>query len=301
MRSILAKQGAENKHFVLGFDKPKVFFAATQGERMLYSYRDCQVPLETFTPPAADVKTLNDLVATGMTYVHNRKENYTVEGEPRDITFKRMTANTVLPPNSISFYVPSTGLTPQEAIVDHGFRFLREDTNPKFGKVLVFHGEHPMPQLAYPITFHLAPAFGYRVVYATMEQPKEQTRSVWTVNSLVNIHGYWLPEASEESLQSTKAGVTEPELVTTYKFFNHSVNDVTDAMLEITPKSGDYEWHQKNNTSYKVGANGERIFLNTDPTNSAKAMWPGWLFTASLTSLLVLTIVAYVRWKQQQL
>jgi len=300
MKKMIAKNGQNEQIGEFNFDKPKVFFAAMQGERMLYSEKNLTVSLATFTPPASDVKILNNLVSTGQTHVHERGRNYRVDGERRGLTFSNAASSYILPVPSIGFYVPFTNLTPRELILNHGFRLVREATNQKFGKVLIFRGERPLSELSYPITFHLAPEFGYRVVYSILENKKAHKQNVHLIKSLVNIQGHWLPEESEDRNQSDDPSVTEPELVTLRKFANHSVNDIIDAMLEVKPASGDHEWNEKDNTGYKFGANGEKIFLDNSTVPRPRKILPIWLYPASITTLLILTILAYIRWKRKQ-
>ena len=71
-------------------------------------------------------------------------------------------------------------------------------------------------------------------------------------------------------------------------------------MLSVKSRVGDHEWNQKDNTGYKIGVNNEKIFIDNNEANNPKKLAPGWLFMASVTSLLVLTVLAYVRWKSKQ-
>lgn len=105
--------------------------------------------------------------------------------------------------------------------------------------------------------------------------------------------------------------------------FTHSVYEIVNgnfdltAKVEINHKSVSLEPQDSNkfryqpptgalvqetfkNIHYRVGPNGEKIYIDWSRPKNPMNLWPGWLFTATVASLLVLTVFGYVWWKQKQ-
>ena len=79
-----------------------------------------------------------------------------------------------------------------------------------------------------------------------------------------------------------------------YKF-----DDIGDDLFTFTPKPGNLL--KRNNDIFKISPMGTELLVPR-PTSSNRGYNPiGWLYMASVTTLLVLTVGAYVKWKRNQL
>ncbi len=281
-------------HF--SFDHPKLFFVALKGESSLYAEANLSVAQKDSVLPPSSAATLENIRKGGSCTVTNKGKTYEVLADVKNNYRMSLVQSSPLWGATEGFYVDRIGITPSEAILQRGFRFVREGTDPKFGRVFIFQGTHP--EVAGNITFSLAPEFGYRVVSTTFTNPHGKIMRSHNVTSLVKVNGHWLPSEAVDTLFSDDPSITEPDLIKTYKFAHQTVNDVPDEVLEAKLAPGDYEWDEKTKATYKVGANGERIFQDLQSANTAKRMWPGWLFMVSVSTLLAVTVAGYVRWKR---
>lgn len=296
-KSGVSQSSIDKQSVVSDTDTSKMFFVALKGENALYAEKDTKETPSSFTPDESNFETLDSIISKGTCTVTHGTNTYDVSGEKRNRS-KRVLSKFYPPPAAtVGFYIANMKLTPRDAVNKYGFQIVAEKNHEKFGKITVFSGKHPFTS-GYKLNFSVAPEYGYRVVHSEIQLPNGKPGFIGEMKSLEKVQGYWLPTVYEELIYN---GVSnEPVLKKRYTFYNHTVNDVSDKLLNVELSAGDYVWDESSKATYKVGAGGELIFEDVTGRNRPQYMWPGWLFTASVTTLLVLTVFAYVRWKRKQ-
>jgi len=278
-------------------DRTSEFFVAKRGDSRVYAESRPQSGKRDFSHPASSSIIFDKIRAAGKCVLAEGNKSYEVTTE-RTTQLKRNMSGIYIPVANDGLRVYHLNKTPYEAISKFGFRLVSEQSDGKYGKLLVFEGNSQNGRDT--VRFHIAPQFGYRVVYSERLLKNNVLSDAYRITSLINVNEYWLPAEIQHNYYVQPIDNTTPDKTIVYQMANHTVNDVPDAILKLELKPGDYEWNEKDNSIYKLGANGERIFQDDTKANSPRAMLPGWLYMASVTSLLVLTILAYVRWKSKQ-
>ncbi len=300
---IISKRSGDSKNrhtnTVYSFDHPTQFITAQKGDVTLYAERKITDgnDSDTIKLPAND-KTLALIKHEGTCSVTKGDVSFDLIGDAKINSRRDLARKQPLPVATQGSQVEEIYATPAEAITKLGFRFVREEKCPVFNKVYVFAGN--IPNSPYQLTFDVAPEFGYKVVHSVMQSKENVKLKEFRMLSLQKIGNYWFPEKSQGTLYLPVLS-SAPSLTKNYRFYNITVNDVTDEFLGVKLNPGDYKWDEKTNSTWKAGPNGEMIYQDESGKNSPKHMWPGWLYMASVTSLLVLTVGAYVKWKRKQL
>lgn len=150
------------------------------------------------------------------------------------------------------------------------------------------------------IHLELAPAFGYAIVrqrYTSKDGYGEQQ-----ITKFTKLRGILLPvEAENKQYTSDKVYSPDEQMMPfrfeTWHFSNTNLNHVPDSLFAIKMKPGDI---LENDTSrYRIGANGERVLEWGDNGTRSRKMLFGWLFMASLATLLLLGIGFLVRYQRR--
>lgn len=143
--------------------------------------------------------------------------------------------------------------------------------------------------------FWLAPQHGYLVVrgYAS----GGNSLSTFQMKQMTQVSGFWLPQNCVLEGRQGVGGEKKFILTDTYELSELAVGslpkDAWAAVMRferiVNGKTGKF---------YKVSPTGERILLSSGPQTAGMGF--GWLYMASVTTLIVLTVGAYIRWKQKQ-
>ena len=283
---------------VNSFDYPHQFITAMKGDVTLFANRMIKDGSEKKINDPADKATLNKITKEGTCSLTKGGKSFEFIGDREGKLRRDLAKSQPQMGSTDGLYVQPIGITPTEAITKLGFQYVREESNPKYGKVYVFEGK----TLQYPstIAFDIAPEFGFRIVHSVMTSPKGEKLREYHAVTISKVQGYWLPEESEYDTYVPLLK-TNPSIVKTYRFMNRTVNDVTDDFLGVKLDPGDYKWDEKTNSTWKAGAKGEMIYQDYSVKNSPKTTTSGWLYMATVGTLLVLTIGAYIWWKRNQL
>ena len=190
-------------------------------------------------------------------------------------------------------------VTASEAISNLGFKFAGEKQDSKFGKLLVYKGENARSGAR--MTFHIAPQYDYRITSCTEEPLDGKSSWVQVVKSMSKTDGNWLPDECEEKSYSVDSGKLVLDITKTYKFIHKSVNDVSDDLLEVKLSEGDIHRDMATGSMNVIGAKGKKLVIDTTSTTAKNATSWGWLYILSVSTLLIGTVGAYVKWKRNQL
>ena len=246
--------------------------------------------------PYPDKKTVLSMLVNGNAISFRNGISSTISGEK---TSKLITETTSQQYNNFTAIGFNVGrYRTEDMISKFGFKYINRKTLPFFGEVLVFSGIEPITHSQG--TFYLAPAFDYMTIHTEFVSSKPANKSISNVTKASKVNGFWLPEKMETNLFSSSTGSNNLDTTRTYQIHHYSVNNVSDDMLSIHEEPGDHKQIGITGAMYEIGKNGEMIYLDASGKNNAKFMWPGWLYMASVTSLIVLTVGAYVNWKRKQ-
>ena len=285
---------------VNSFDVPKLFFVALKGDKSsLYAETELKKQSIKKGLPPSTLKTLKAIRKTGTCTVTQNGATREILGE-NSHQYDRKLKSTFTPEIALEGrLVGKNGIFPADFIERKLYRLVGERNDLRYGKLLLFqskiragksHGE-----------FAIAPERGNLVVSMRGYVKNGNLVESREIKDLTKVNGFWLPVEVEEKSFWISSDATKPDQTKVYRLSSHTVNDVTDEILKVELAEGDHEWVETTKATYKVGANGERIFQDENETNSFKKMWPGWVFTGSVSLLLAVTVAGYVRWKRLQL
>ena len=179
------------------------------------------------------------------------------------------------------------------------FRYVDASEDPAFGTLLHFTGEeHSGNQYS----VWVAPQFGYLAVRVRDDIAMHGVKRalVCETKQIVHKGEVWFPVQGLTRVLDTKDGsetLISEEMLTVTAL---KLNEVPDSLFVPDIPVGAAMKDGATNLYWRVGANGERIYVDITGKGNATNYLTGWLFMASITSLLVLTVLAYVRWKRKQ-
>jgi len=176
----------------------------------------------------------------------------------------------------------------------NNYTLSKTDNDAKFGEVYILTGEYD--NQVYSLS--IAPKYGYLCVRAVYGDTRSEERFTYETTEAKQFGKFWLPMSGhmrfgEGKIDEGAAIVEHTVLVSKYKF-----DPVDDAVFKPNFRSGSLLREGKE--SYRLGEDGNRIPLNLKQPEKPHVDPFGWLFMASVTTLLVLTVLAYVRWKRNQ-
>lgn len=149
--------------------------------------------------------------------------------------------------------------------------------------------------------FWLAPKYGFLAVRSENEVDSSQGHQllVFQLKSLVKQDSIWFPTQGVMDAYSVEDGknilLTETE-VTVTKF---KINNVSDDLFDPHLGPGSFVKDGETNQYWKVGPHGERQYIDLGNKSVLGVQPFGWLFIASITSLLLLGIGALLRWRNR--
>jgi len=78
------------------------------------------------------------------------------------------------------------------------------------------------------------------------------------------------------------------------------VNNVSDSKFVPNLPVGAHMRDGETRVAWRIGSNGEKIYKDTDNQSGQSSFLPSGFSTVIVAILLVLTIIAYIRWKRKQ-
>ena len=196
------------------------------------------------------------------------------------------------PPQTLGFCVPEEFKWPDELLSSGRYHVVGERSTAKFGRVIEIEGKKDNDTT---IRFSVAPERSCRIVES---QSIHDGRTIQTtLGNVVKVDGVWVPSEIVRVITHKDTAVPSTE---TWTFDKVSVNDVKQSDVQFHPTIGDHNHNLDNEQhSYTIGDNQRKYVEQTvqSPYDLAK----GWLYMASVSTLLVLTVAGYVKWKRKQL
>ena len=298
--SARSKSGNDGKFTFTEYDftYPKLFFSSMKGDSVLYVEKS----LKNGIPKTVEKPTQNMLAKIlngGYGYAANSQKSYDVLSDNGKKLLREKNRRMFVPGASSGFFLNGVPIDAISAIEKYGFKYIGSCQDKYFGEEQIFAGRVPNSDAR--LDFRLAPNFGYRVVDSKEYDTNGSIRNDTSIVKMSLTDGQWLPDETEKRYYSNESGITKIEQVKTYRYLNKSMNDVSDEQIAVSLASGDHMKDLPTNLTYLIGANSEKILLDTPNSNTLSKLWLGWLYMASVTTLLVLTVGAYIRWKRNQL
>ncbi len=192
-----------------------------------------------------------------------------------------------------------------DIIRSHSYTSITNSSSPEFGPLvgIDLDTKRVTPSDPDPDTklhIDLAPAYGYAIVHQRYDGNDGYAEQGITKFSKVN--GVFLPIAAENRQYTSNKVYSADGRMIPFRFetthFTHTnLNHVPDSLFVVKMKTGDIV--QDNTSRYRVGANGERILEWGDASTRPRKMLFGWLFMASLATLLLLGIGFLVRYQRR--
>ena len=186
-----------------------------------------------------------------------------------------------------------------EKLKSERFHFVDASEDPAFGTLLHFVSEEQSNKV---YSLWIAPQFGYLAVRVRQDMTPGNVHQalVYETKQIVHKGEVWFPMQGTMQFVDTKEGIETLLTEQTLSVTDLKLNEVPDSRFVPDIPVGAGMKDGATNLYWHVGANGERIYVDITGKGNATNYWTGWLFMASITSLLVLTVLAYVRWKRKQ-
>jgi len=153
------------------------------------------------------------------------------------------------------------------------------------------------------VRFWLAPKYGFLAVRSESEV-KSAARAVHQRLVLRMVRAerrgsIWFPvEGLREwySIAGSKEALLSQDRLIVNRF---ELNNVPDSLFRPNLKTGYYIRDNATSKQWKIGPNGERIYIQ-GRRQPISVLPGGWLFVASMTSLLALAMGAFLRWRRRR-
>ena len=113
------------------------------------------------------------------------------------------------------------------------------------------------------------------------------------------VKGIWMPKEILFKNYSNQLDENSVIQKNTIYYDRVTINDVPDNLFDVKFEVGDRVSDMLTGAWWKIGKGGERLYESDDSKSRQRTMPFGWLYMASVTTLLLLTVAAYVRWKRK--
>lgn len=181
------------------------------------------------------------------------------------------------------------------------------EQDAQFGPLIRVEGQYydQQEKLNQQVSFWFAQNFGFLSVRTVVGDA--QTKTIYQVDQLKNVHGLWFAVAAHRDMAYTGPTFSLHSDANQFAHYsllvsNVQVNMVPDSLFNVKLTPGGQLYDEDGYVVYKIGPSGERIVnhafdavLRGDPYARTK----GWLFVASLTSILLLGLGAFVKWRRR--
>jgi len=177
------------------------------------------------------------------------------------------------------------------------FAYAGQQTSPVYGKLAQYHHSYKQGNFTTQVTLSFALERNYALVSAETNDTKNRT--LYQVLKLEKSGEHYFPQSFSKVWNALNNEETTPIEKDEYTVSRFEFGKVDRHLFEASLKSGDNVLDMSSNLHWTEGKNGERIYRQGFADQQGMVSW-GWLYTASVTTLLILTILGYIRWKRQQ-
>lgn len=268
---------------------------AFKGEKRYKQYT------ESFDPK--EQKTLHKLVALERTEIFDGQDQYTLLGsELTGLKDKRVQGNiehanrTDILPLRFGHQVGGKWLVDVLRSGDYEFKGTMND--PQFALLYQFSASTGTNEQT---RFWLAPKYGFIAVRTELES-KVGSRHPLLVHQLKRAeqrHSIWFPTAGTMEFFEIEGGKKTLLSERQFSVSRFELNNVPDNLFKPNLRPGYAMKDGATNQVWRIGPNGEKIFIDMSNTGQSRSMPIGWLFMASLTTLLVLGMGALL-WRRRR-
>ena len=198
------------------------------------------------------------------------------------------------PVQTIGFWVSEEKKWPDELLESGRYQVVGKRRSAEYSTVIDIKGATVDN---HPTRFTVAPEFGYRVIEAETQDENSVYRS--ELKSLIKINGTWCPKRFTRTVQSLKG--YSPS-IQDYYLDKIIVNKAVKSDILFNAVAGDHnENFRSKNSSYTLPDGSRKYVTLSNDNQSLFSLVKGWLYIASVTTLLVLTVGAFIKWKRKQL
>jgi len=188
------------------------------------------------------------------------------------------------------FHDAHTNRLPSEMIRSGQYRFDHSEQDKNYGTVSCFSYQHE----GLPAKVWLAPERDGLIVRDEYEEEKNTLK--FEISDMQQWKGAWAPKQVTQLIYKDGSLSTKIDI----GFDEIRLNELREEDFVYNFMPG-YEFvDAATNVSWHIGPHNEKIYDDRTVVKHRTTMELGWLYMASVTTLLVLTMRAYVRWKQNQ-
>jgi len=271
------------------------FYYAAIGEKEVLALRDHSDTMKSSELSPEEQNKLREELLNVEPKVYDGKTSYflSVRAHAKTVLMKPDSKSSLFGESRAGFRSNFASQPLDALLTDRGYIIAGHELDARFGNLVHLRGTTDEGQVT---NLWLAIERDYLIV---KEDMLGQGRSVFEVEQAEQTHGVWVPKVYTFSVYSTANSTVSPLLRNTTTYNHISINDVPEKVCMVTLNQGDKVNDMNTGQWWTVGQNGERLYEKPS-SESQTSMVPGWLYMASVTTLLVLTVLAYVRWKRKQ-
>ncbi|GEM_PF-6805372 len=281
--------------------KPKMFFVyGHKGKNEVFAVRPATSPQETLT-----AKTILDMATFGDKSYYDGQTTHLEYSNPTGSNFVASRGRMIPEPTYImGLSLPGTGKTLREALTSATFR--EETKDPDWGTLLAYDIEKEIrDKLAMNLGVStmqvwVAPERDYLPARIQLDVSNPLRRMEFRISRVSRVDNRWVPQEfilidSLSDGTRLAAGKT-----TTSRITAHQVGNIPADTVRVQMAPGSRLTDSATTASWRVGSNGEKMYIDKQNPQAQRTMFSGWIYIASVTTLLVLTVLGYVRWKSKQ-
>ncbi len=152
------------------------------------------------------------------------------------------------------------------------------------------------------VKFSVSSTYGYLVVDSSQEFTAngKLILNSFHIDEVKNFKGGWVPTAVTLNYGEMASGTNMIHSQRFYSFSKFDMDSVENAIFEPKVSTHAIFADDTNETMWHQSPTNEKVYIASNKHHQ-KVMYFGWLYMASVSSLLVLTVGAYVKWKRKQL
>ena len=291
IKKIKARQSASGPQVhVNGNGDYEYFSAFTKDKDLWVGGRDSS---HAFNPKSE----IKDILGSERTIIKGNNRYSVIDFNGSSIANEGPVRRTILGIRDLGWRLPGSTYTLSEELKARQFRVVGASQDPQWRNIIHLEGNWNDNGIARKANIGLASDFDSMIVQCEIESDKRVAR--FRVGKMEKIKGFWIPTECESEDFDKSAPSTPTK--DSYKVTNVLIGGLTQAQW-LKTLSFSKIIDGRTGKKYNISSTGER-FLSHDfaNTNSYGAYFWGWLYTGSVTTLLVLTVGAYVKWKYNQL
>lgn len=190
-------------------------------------------------------------------------------------------------------------------VLQPSFKMVSISDDIENGKLYEYLGQYRNT----PLRLIFAPKYNYACIKAEWKSSATRT-IIFEAANFINDRGLWFAQTgSMRTIDTQKNGVKLPAgqsvIFSDYQINNARLtlaNQLSEATFQVRLAKGSQVFDQDRRTVYKVGENNEK-FEDKEMVRLMKLnrlpMAIGWLFIGSMTTLLLLGLAAFIRWRRR--